>query len=211
MKVHLGNYRNHWISPYTIVEKVVFWKDWETYEAPWVEQVTNILYPICNGYNNVMHKLFPRKKKVRIDYWDTWNADDDLALIILPLLKKIKEDKQGAPYTEDEDVPEHLRSTSAPPKKNEWDTDDNHFKRWDWILDEMIWAMESIINEDEYEEKFWIQKGEGRHWVSSADGKTSEMKYTVEPKLDREYIEAFSKRQKDGLTLFGKYFRGLWT
>ena len=78
MKVHLGNYRNHWISPYTIVEKVVFWKDWETYEAPWVEQVTNILYPICNGYNNVMHKLFPRKKKVRIDYWDTWNADDDL-------------------------------------------------------------------------------------------------------------------------------------
>ena len=31
MKVWLSNYRNHWISPYTILKKVCFWeKDGET-------------------------------------------------------------------------------------------------------------------------------------------------------------------------------------
>jgi glutamate-1-semialdehyde aminotransferase len=54
------------------------------------------------------------------------------------MLKQLKENKHGAPFTDDEDVPEHLRSTTAEPKENEWDTDSNHFLRWDWIMDEMI-------------------------------------------------------------------------
>ena len=28
MKVYINNYRNHWLSPYTIMEKVLFWKKW---------------------------------------------------------------------------------------------------------------------------------------------------------------------------------------
>lgn len=44
-------------------------------------------------------------------------------------------------------------STSAPPKKNEWDTDENHFKRWDWIMVEMIFAFECKLD-DTWQEKF---------------------------------------------------------
>ena len=52
----------------------------------------------------------------------------------------LKKDKHGAPNTDDADVPDRLKSTSAPPKTNTYDTDEFHFQRWDWILDEMIWA-----------------------------------------------------------------------
>jgi len=66
--------------------------------------------------------------------------DRTLALIVHPMLKQLNKSKHGAPFTDDEDVPENLRSTNAKPKKNEWDTDSNHFKRWDWIMKEMIWV-----------------------------------------------------------------------
>ena len=26
MKVYISNYRDHWLSPYTIIEKVLFWR-----------------------------------------------------------------------------------------------------------------------------------------------------------------------------------------
>jgi len=69
-----------------------------------------------------------QKKSIRIDPWDTWNMAHTLADIIHPMLKQLHKTNHGAPYTDDEDVPEHLRSTNAKPKKNEWDTDSNHFK-----------------------------------------------------------------------------------
>jgi hypothetical protein len=59
------------------------------------------------------------------------------------MLKQLKETKHGAPFVDDEDVPEELKSTSAPPKKDDWDVDDNHFKRWDYVMDEMIYAFET--------------------------------------------------------------------
>ena len=84
--------------------------------------------------------------QVTIHPWDTWSMDHTLSYIIVPMLKQLQETKHGAPNTDDEDVPEKLRSTSAPKKENEWDTDDNHFRRWDWIINEMIWAFEYKLN-----------------------------------------------------------------
>jgi hypothetical protein len=58
--------------------------------------------------------VHPEIKIIKIDKWDTWSMDHTLSPIILPMLKQLKEVKHGAPNVEDEDVPEHLRSTSAP-------------------------------------------------------------------------------------------------
>ena len=77
-----------------------------------------------------------QKVNVRIDKWDTWNMDVTLAHIIVPMLKQLKATKHGAPLVELEDVPEHLRSE----KTNEYGVDDTHFERWDWVMDEMIFA-----------------------------------------------------------------------
>ena len=92
--------------------------------------------------------------KVRIDKYDTWSMDSTLAHIILPMLKQLKETKHSAGGVDDKDVPKKLRSTSAPKKENEWDTDDNWFARWDWVLDEMIWAFSFHLEEDSWPEKY---------------------------------------------------------
>lgn len=88
-----------------------------------------------------------KHKYVHIDYWDTWSMDITLADIIHPMLIQLKKTQHGAPCTDDDDVPEELRSTSARPKENEWDTDEFHFERWDWILDEMIFAFDQKIKD----------------------------------------------------------------
>ena len=81
-------------------------------------------------------------------------------LILLPVHRGIRHNQymlqdciqtrfKLAPLVDDEDVPEELRSTAAPAKENDWDVDENHFKRWDWVLDEMIWAFEQALNYDD--------------------------------------------------------------
>jgi hypothetical protein len=131
--------------------------------------------------------------------------DHTLAHIILPMLKQLNWTKHGAPYTNDEDVPEHLRSHMAEPKENEWDTDSLHFMRWDWIIGEMIWAFEQELKDDDEhqffddsecgDEKFpWNENG---HYVSKL-------------KLDKEGLEAHQKRKANGFKLFGKYYQNLW-
>lgn len=108
-----------------------------------------------------------RKVEVRIDKYDIWSADYTLALIISPTLKKIREAKQGAPWVDDEDVPSELRSFNG---TLEGCLDSNWFLRWDYVLDEMIYAFDAIINQSDDE-----------------------------------------VRIDNGLRLFGKYYRGLWS
>ena len=127
MKVYINNYRHHWLSPYTILEKVLFWKDWENidYDTPWVEKWSDRLTPFCRALQKILDIFHPKINYVKIDYWDTWSMDNTLAEVILPMLKQLQKDKHGSPRVDDEDVPEELKSTSAPPKENEYDTDEN--------------------------------------------------------------------------------------
>ena len=141
MKVYLSKYRYHWISPYTVLEKVFFWREID-YDEPIIDKWSDRLTPICQGIQKVLDFIHPKINYVKIDRWDTWSMDYSLSHIVVPMLKQLKETKHGSPFVDDEDVPEELKSTSAPPKENEWDTDENHFKRWDWALNEMIWAFE---------------------------------------------------------------------
>jgi hypothetical protein len=118
------------------------------------------------------------------------------------MLKQLKETKHGSPWTDDEDVPEELRSTSAPPLENDYDTDDNHHKRWDWVLDEMIWAFEQKTRDD------W----EGDYYKYEDDPTNTEglglgLKLVWE---DPEGRKAHQERMTNGFKLFGKYFEALW-
>jgi hypothetical protein len=148
-----------------------------------------------------------QKKSIQIDPWDTWNMAHTLADIICPMLKQLKKTQMGAPYTEDEDVPEHLRSTAAKPKKNEWDTDEFHFKRWNWILGEMIWAFNELAKDRDpdfciVKPKFEWRKVEGKDWT--------EMVTIREGVYDIEKQKAYHERKKNAFRLFGKYFENLW-
>jgi hypothetical protein len=174
MKVYINNYRHHWISPYHILEFVCFWeKDNDVFynhedkpDAPY-EKWVNRLDPICKAIHKFLDFVHPKIDYVKIDYWDTWSMDHTLGMMALPMLKQLQTKKQGAPFVDDEDVPEELKSTSAPPKENEWDTDENHFKRWDWVMAEMIFAFEHHVN-NEWEEKY--HKGKRTKEVYKFDG-----------------------------------------
>lgn len=201
MKVYLSKYRYHWISPYTVLEKVFFWREID-YDEPIIDKWSDRLTPICQGIQKVLDFIHPKINYVKIDQWDTWSMDYSLSFIVVPMLKQLKVTKHGAPFVDDEDVPEELKSTSAPPKENEYDTDENHFKRWDWALNEMIWAFEQNLDTNS-EEKFF----DHAEW----DEKEKDFgKNLHKIKIDQPGLKVHQDRKANGFRLFGKYYQGLW-
>lgn len=208
MKVYLSKYRHHWLSPYTILEKIYFWREID-YDEPVIDKWSDILAPYCEKLQKFLNFVHPQISYVKIDRYDTWDMDKTLSPIILPMLKQLKDTKQGAPNVDDEDVPEELKSTSAEPKENDWDTDSNHFKRWDYVISEMIWAFEQLVD-DSWEDQYYT--GESDYvFVKNADG------YSVMeegPNHTQEWdCDGWTKHHKridNGTRLFGKYYRNLW-
>jgi hypothetical protein len=148
-----------------------------------------------------------QKKSIRIDPWDTWSMDHTLADIIHPMLKQLRKTQHGAPMTDDEDAPEHLRSTAAKPKENDWDVDSNHFKRWDWIMKEMIWTFGEHAKDRD--PNFWIKKPKYKR--VPVEGKDWEELVNTDPGIyDEAKAKAYWERKKNGFRLFGKYYQNLW-
>ena len=226
MKVFIGKYKNY-IGPYQIAEALCFWakkeKDKYGFEhtADWVhnfgtwlsggEDKDSILQKVCLWVESKRTRTI----KVKIDRWDTWSMDHTLAHIVLPMLKQLKESKHGSPFVEDEDVPEELRSTNAEPKEQEWDTDSNHFKRWDWVMDEMIFAFECKLD-DSWEDAFRSGEHDTIWTPTSFDKEGKPEMYQMEDgpnntyKCDYEGMKVVQKRIDNGFRLFGTYYSGLW-
>jgi hypothetical protein len=154
-----------------------------------------------------------RKVKVRIDPHDVWNMDSTLAYIIHPMLIELKPNKQGAPVVDDEDVPEELRSYNSEPLVDE-DTDliDDHldcnfFKRWDWVIDEMIWAFGEYNTdwEDQYHTKKDPADVIPENRTDGLNGLgLNEWSYDVVGQ------KAHGDRIANAIRLFGKYYGCLW-
>ena len=208
MKIYKSGYRNHWVSPYVILTKVCFWekdedriynmdKDPNNPYEPWIK----VLGPVCIAVQKLLDFMHPQVSYVKIDRYDTWSMDHTLADIVLPMLRQLQATKQGAPHTDDEDVPEYLRSYMAQPKENEWDTDSLHFMRWDWILAEMIWAFEQKVADDAESQFFDHTPCNGLDpWDPEYIG----------PLWDKENYMKWHDRKANGFRLFGKYYENLW-
>jgi hypothetical protein len=93
---------------------------------------------------------FERDQDIVIHPYDTWSMDHTLAIIIVPMLKQLKETKHGAPNVDCIDVPMKLQPTQLEVVRyrEEGETDKNFFKRWDYVIDEMIWAFEQIVDDN---------------------------------------------------------------
>ena len=75
--------------------------------------------------------------------------NNTLAHIILPMLKQLKETKQGSHLVDDEDLPVHMRHGDALGEDN-W----VHYK-WEWVLNEMIWSFEQVLDDVDWETQFY--------------------------------------------------------
>lgn len=237
MKVRIGNYIN-WFGPYQLAEKLMFWvpKEKDEYGFPhtadrvhnfgeWLaygsiepepevgevrkwgdDRPTTWLYKFLSW----IHSKKERKIKVHIDRWDTWNMDYTLALIVLPMLKQLKETKHGAPYVDLNDVPKELHGKKLTKKqKDNGETDDKHFERWDWVLDEMIFAFEAKVD-DSWEEQFETGVSDIR-WKKLENGNSEMIRGPNDTKMyDWEGRKAYQERISNGFRLFGKYYESLW-
>ena len=213
MKIYKSNYRDHWISPYTVLEKVLWWKDWEKieYEEVWVQRWVDRIEPVSKALQKLLDWIHPKISYVKIDHYDTWNMDSTLAPIILPMLKQLQATKHGSPFVDDVDVPYHLKSTNAKPKINEHDIDSNHHLRWEWVLGEMIWAFQQLQPDCDWEQLY--ETGETDFvWEKVEGSDVSEMKHgpnhTFEINFEGRRIH--EERIQRGTTLFGKYYQALW-
>ena len=131
----------------------------------------------------------PTKKKqkvrVKIHEHDTWNMDQTLAYIVVPMLKKLVEITHSGPPVDLKDVPSKLR-----PKKGyepqDIGMDHLYLDRWHWVLNEMIFAFSAKIDP------------------------SIEDQYFTEDGYDEAGMEKHQKRVANGFRLFGKYYESLW-
>ena len=115
---------------------------------------------------------------IELDRWDTQG--------IVPMLKQLKGTKRGSPYVYPEDVPANLRPSKQDlikAAKYPGHVDDKYFARWDWVIDEMIWAFETYDN----------------------DWETWELEFYSHDVCD----EKVRDRLQNGFDLFGKYYQQL--
>jgi len=131
-----------------------------------------------------------REIDIVIHKYDTWNLESTLAKIIYPALVQFRQETNSAPSVDDEDVPENIRSTAAKTKENDWETDEFHFKRWDYVLDEMIWSFDMWID-GKWEEPYYDKNSEFYH--------------------EKQFLKERYDRIKNGFRLFGKYYTSLWS
>lgn len=191
MKVKIGKYPDRLTCRiYTrYMDKKYSYVDWPEEQTrfecslEWFEDCVQSVY---NVFNWIWFDRSKQKVKIRIDRQDTWSMDHTLAPIILPMLKQLKETKHGAPNVDMEDVPRELRATKKQLDaygKN-GDVDPKFFDRWDWVMDEMIYAFDCKANEDDVYMRFDIK--------------------------DKNAMNKEQERISNGFRLFGKYYENLW-
>ena len=245
MKVKIGNYRNSFTT-YNLADLLCFWApkkpdqygipekpewvedfgEWLTYgsvrpdpepgsepRSLWRDRKTTWLYTLLEW-------LFGERQQsvsVRIDPWDTYSMDHTLAHIILPMLEQLKANKHGSPFVDLEDVPPELRGEPLTQEQQELgELDDKHHERWDWVLDEMIYAFRSKVD-DSIEDQFFTGEPDYQSVVATWDseGKPATYEFVEGPnhtmQFDSEGWQAHQQRVQRGFELFGKYYTALWT
>jgi len=194
MKIKISNYQSRLMSMFhtRYMNKKYGYVDWPEEQTrferslEWLEDRVQDFYDVFNWI--WFDRRTGQKQKIHIDRWDTWSMDHTLAPVILPMLVQLKATKHGAPCVDLEDVPEELRPTNT----EEWqklyneggETDEKFFERWDWVMDEMIYAFDCKANKDDVYMRFDIK--------------------------DKDAMNAEQERISNGFRLFGKYYESLW-
>jgi hypothetical protein len=164
-----------------------------------------------------------RRVNVEIERFDTWSLDHTLALIILPALLQLKEEKHGVPSELVKDV-----------GGEDWDQQDSFdfykethneafeiaCERWNEILDKMIWSFEQLIKDD-YSDQYhhgtmdmgWIETD--KLYPNPITGKMEKTYQMVDKNPDEHWYDhvghqLHEERIQEGFELFGKYYRSLW-
>lgn len=167
-------------------------------------------------------KTSSRKINVTIDRYDTWSMDHTLALVILPLLLQFKENHHGVPndfidHSGDENVNSQT-SFDFYKETQDWAFEQG-CKKWDEVLDKMIWSFYQIIVDDDKKYHHGVMKHDWikteKQYPNPISGKMEPTYQMVDVNPEDHWYDLVGhleheKRIQEGLELFGKYFRNLW-
>lgn len=233
MKVKIRKYSTRW-GPYQAMETVFFWaktedkhgfpkyEDWVHDAGTWYADtwLGRVHVWLAEKYQSWQES---RRVTVHIDSWDVWNMDATLAEIALPMLLMLRDKKHGAPNVDSEDVPENLRPGKLEIQQYNTDgtTDELFFKRWEWMMDEMIWAFSEHVKDwDQTEGQFHtgnidflsVPIDEAGNEVAKEDAQYFRMDRGPDDTshFDKAGYEAWLNRKQNGFRLFGKYYTSLW-
>lgn len=165
-----------------------------------------------------------RRINIEIEDFDTWSLDHTLALIILPALIQLRQTKQGVPSEFVDYIGNDLdRNYQFDFIRDDSDkVFDECCKKWDEVLDKIIWSFQQLSIDDDYDSKYHHGKME-IGWEKIPDDtypnaitKRNEPLYQMVDKNPSEhwYDHAghtiHDERIREGFELFGKYYRNLW-
>lgn len=154
-----------------------------------------------------------RKINIQIDPYDTWNLDHTMAMIIYPALLQLKVVKHGVPseFAEvgGEDWHNQLSFDFYTETVNE--SFELSSKKWDDILDKIIWSFQQLSVENEHDDKYhhgeikisWTEEDRLGHSTMIDENPTEHWYDHVGHRLHEDRIQ-------EGLELFGRYYRNLW-
>ena len=185
MKIKIGEYPNrltcnihtrHMEKKYGVVD----WSEPSQHEDYVFEAIEDSVQWVYNVFNWIWFDRRTQKIKVRIDKWDTWSMDHTLAHVIHPMLVQLKATNHGYPSGLTE-------------------------KKWDSIMDEMIWAF-AQKQRDHWEDDYYEYREMGPEESKDPDSLFG-LRLVWE---DPEGRAAHQKRMTNGFRLFGKYYENLW-
>lgn len=163
-----------------------------------------------------------RRINVEINEYDTWGLDHTLALIILPALIQLKQNKHGVPSEFIERIGGDMDRNYCFDfiKDDEDEVFDQLCDKWNEVFDKMIWSFQQIVLDD-YDDKYhhgkmdigWKQTE--KQYPNPLTGQMEHMYEMVDNNPDEHWYDyvghmLHEERIQEGLELFGKYYRNLW-
>ena len=163
-----------------------------------------------------------RRIDVQIDKFDTWSLDHSLSYIILPALLQLKASKMGVPAEfavvggADYDCQDSFDFY----KETHNEAFEIACKRWEEVLDKMIWSFQQILFDD-WEQQYYHGQPEyewkksDEKYTNPLNGKTEETFTMIDKNPDEHWTDfegmrVHQERIQEGLELFGKYYQHLW-
>ena len=193
MKIYIGPYArtyraSNWFDAY--IGRVHKKPCWDVLETDYTK-IDKVVEKICDGLDAVFRYTINKishyralKVKVKIHPYDTWSGDWSLSQVIYPWLLQYKLDNQHTTPTDEE-------------------------------IDAMIFSFKEIAEERADGDQFGsgnmdihIEEHEDVHGITRSK-LVHGPEYTY--KFDEEANQEYQKKIQDGIDIFAKNFRGLWT
>lgn len=224
MKVKIGNYtgaNSNFLKLYYQLRYLKY--PWEINHNDILDDIVESVYYFTVKIYEKFFSKKDRKVSVKIDSHDIYSLDHTLALVVHPALVEFRKSVQGYPIVHDKDVPKHLRTSN---KSNHHqnshaisiEEDNAEFIKWKWVLDEMIWSFYQILDDSEEDQYYHNRDNLDISFKKIEGSDNSQMVFNYQkdntmPKyhIDRKGLDKYHKRIENGLILFGKYYRHLWS